>query len=142
MARPCESEPTPPAKSTERENYLRENLKEHIRQRPVCMSFYLQFQFDDESMPIDRATVQWREDKSRFVRFADLHIPQGQDVDAKRRDVLCENLSMNPWHSLPEHEPLGSISRVRKHVYKHIADVRRKKNGVKISEPTRILPID
>ena len=142
MAKPCESEPAPGPKPTDGPNYLRENLKEHLKQRPACMSFYLQFQFDEESMPIDKAMVPWSEDKSRFVRFADLLIAQNQNVDAKRRDVLCENLSMNPWHSLPEHEPLGSISRVRRHVYKHMADVRRKKNGVRIAEPTKIHPED
>ena len=38
------------------------------------------------------------------------------DIDAPGQDELCEALSFTPWHSLPEHEPVGGINRLRRAV--------------------------
>lgn len=40
-----------------------------------------------------------------------------------------ENLAFNPWHSLAEHSPLGSISDARRLAYAASAKVRRAANG-------------
>ena len=48
---------------------------------------------------------------------------------------LGENMSFNPWHSLQDHQPLGSINALRQAVYLAIADFRRKGNQVTIAEP-------
>ena len=47
-----------------------------------------------------------------------------------------ENLAFDPWHSLPEHRPAGSLNEARKVVYKASADLRRQYNGVPAMEPT------
>ena len=49
---------------------------------------------------------------------------------------FCENLSFTPWHTIPEHRPLGGINRVRKTVYDTISHVRHEINGDKHREPT------
>ena len=63
-----------------------------------------------------------------------------QDVGSSNRDWFCENLSYNPWHSLPEHKPLGLINRVRKQVYVEISNHRHKLNRVQRQEPTNNKP--
>lgn len=139
MVKPCVPPPPPESKPMTTENFLRENLVAHLQQKDdICMSFWVQFQNDPENMPIDRATVLWNDKVSEFQHFADLVIPAGQDVNRAERDALCERLSFNGWHSLPEHTPLGSINLARKVIYKRMADVRRKQSGVAIGEPTKI----
>jgi hypothetical protein len=34
------------------------------------------------------------------------------------------NLSWNPWHALPDHQPLGGINRCRRQMYPASADLR------------------
>ena len=41
----------------------------------------------------------------------------------------CENLSFNPWHSLPAHRPLGGINRARKVVYPALSKLRHERNA-------------
>ena len=41
-----------------------------------------------------------------------------------RAETFGENLSFTPWHSLPEHRPLGGINRARKAIYRAISRQR------------------
>jgi hypothetical protein len=50
--------------------------------------------------------------------------------------VFCENLSFSPWHSLPEHRPLGLVNRVRKVAYREISKLRHDLNKAPPQEPT------
>ena len=49
--------------------------------------------------------------------------------------TFCENLSYTPWHSLPDHRPIGGINRARKVVYEAISKVRHDYNAVPRREP-------
>jgi len=37
---------------------------------------------------------------------------------------FCENLSFDPWHTLPEQRPLGAINRIRLQVHSGISAKR------------------
>jgi hypothetical protein len=45
-------------------------------------------------------------------------------------------LRFNPWHSLPEHRPLGSSNRARRTMYFELAKLRQSMNAVEHVEPT------
>jgi hypothetical protein len=115
-------------------NYLRDELQQHLLQQEVRFGFYLQFQQDEESMPIDKATVRWDEQVSVPQLFATLILHQ-QNIDDQGQLAYAENLAFNPWHTLPEHQPAGSISDARRVAYKASADQRRLKNGIAACEP-------
>ncbi len=51
-----------------------------------------------------------------------------QDCMSLEQAVFCENLSFSPWHSLPEHRPLGLVNRVRKVAYREISRLRHDLN--------------
>ena len=60
-------------------------------------------------------------------------------VDARGADVLArvvygirtsEKVAFNPWNCLPEHQPLGSLNRMRLAVYTASARARHRLNGV------------
>lgn len=140
--KPCQTPPPPSTKPMTDDHFLRKNLAAHLKDPQwessgICMDFWIQVQNNSDNEPIDQATVEW---SSPFRRAATLNIPWNQDIDDPDRIKLCENLSFTGWHSLPEHEPLGSINRARKIVYKRMADFRRERNQVPVEEPSRIEP--
>lgn len=61
-------------------------------------------------------------------------IPQ-QSFDMPSQNRFCENLSFSPWHSLPEHKPLGATNRLRKVIYERISRVRHETNAAIRMEP-------
>ena len=114
------------------ENYLKEALEAHIQKKEACFDFLIQFQTDPKSMPVEDPTVEW---KSPFIKVATLKLPS-QTIDSPEQLKFFENISFNPWHSLPEHEPLGGINRPRKQVYQQLSKLRQKLNKVDRREPT------
>lgn len=113
-------------------DYLRQRMSEHLNNRTASFDFLIQLQTDAKKMPIEDPTVEW---KSPFYKVATIKIPQ-QNFDTPTKMNFCENLSFTPWHSLPEHQPLGGINRARKRVYESIANLRRESNHVSLEEPT------
>jgi catalase len=109
--------------STLSENYLADNMQQHLAQAPACFDFMLQFQTNDEDMPLEDASVIWNEDDSPFQTVARVHI-QNQDFRSPEAMTACEDIAFNPWQSLPEHEPLGRMNQVRKRIYSIISKMR------------------
>ena len=74
-------------------------------------------------MPVEDASIEWSEHSAPFRKVATIVIPP-QTFDTPARMTFCENLSYTPWHSLPEHRPIGGINRARKVVYEAISKMR------------------
>ncbi|HVY47645.1 MAG TPA: catalase [Minicystis sp.] len=96
-------------------NYLHRDLAAAAKQG-VCMSFYVQFQFDPELTPIENASKEWDESVAPLVHVGDVVMPP-QDIEAPGMKEFCQELSFNPWHALAEHKPMGHINRARLFVY-------------------------
>jgi len=96
--------------------------------------FMVQVQTDPAAMPVEDPTRRWSERRSPFRKVATISIPP-QDITSPSRKAFAENLTFTPWHSLPEHRPLGGINRVRRAVYDTVSEVRHAKNGVARREP-------
>ncbi|HEY4058328.1 MAG TPA: catalase family protein [Kofleriaceae bacterium] len=129
-AQPCvevpESVPANPGP-----DYLRDALKTSLASGGACFDFYVQPQVDPRIQPIEDPSIEW---KTPMVKVATLTIPQ-QTFDSAEQTAACENLSFTPWHSLPEHRPLGGINRARKAVYKAMSTMRHSHNGAAQTEP-------
>lgn len=113
-------------------DYLREVMREHLRDHDASFDLFIQFQADADKMPIEDPTIRWN---SPFHKVATLTIPP-QRFESPEQTKFCENLSFTPWHSLLEHRPLGGINRTRKVVYEQISRIRNKLNGVEHREPS------
>lgn len=135
--RPCDQEAAAAAKVPEdpSDRYLRETMSAHLKEKSACFEFMVQPQTDPVAMPVEDPAVEWDENESPFVTVAKIEIPV-QTFDSPAQAEFCENLTFNPWHSLPAHRPLGGINRVRKVAYDKIAKFRLSKNGVARREPT------
>ncbi|MCX4851274.1 LodA/GoxA family CTQ-dependent oxidase [Streptomyces sp. NBC_00893] len=128
---PGDPKATPP---DEDPTYLGADLAYRLAAGPAVFDLLLQFRTDDDRMPLDRATVRWEESESSPVKVAQLTFQQ-QDVTARGQAAYGENLALNPWHSLADHRPVGSIAEVRRTVYQASAEQRRDVNGVPAAEP-------
>jgi hypothetical protein len=86
-------------------------------------------------MPIENAAVRWPEKLSPFIPAARIHIPR-QKFDSPAQFEFTKRLSINPWHCLYEHRPLGNQSRARHRMYLELSRFRQKMNDTTHVEPT------
>jgi len=94
----------------------------------------VQMQKDAHRQPIEDASIEWRELETPFIPVARILIPK-QKMDSLAQLAFADEISINPWHCIPEHRPLGSINRNRKAMYYEMAKLRQQMNGVKHIEP-------
>ena len=121
-AKPCAQ--VPPEKSPPKprpDNYLRDALTETMNgNEDLHFDFMLQVRgkgddFGKDNELIENASSKWEDE---FVSVAKITIPMPQpEVDSEENKAHCEKLAFTPWHSLVEHQPIGSINRLRKDVY-------------------------
>ncbi len=128
-----------PAPGVDRENdpdFLTTDMAALNEQGPACYDFAIQRQVVGKNMPVEDTTVEWSEADSPFIRVARIEVLSGQDFTSEAAMGVCENLSFNPWHALPDHEPVGQMNRVRKRLYQEVARYRRGENDEICQEPT------
>jgi hypothetical protein len=114
---------------------LRLALSETLAQRDACYDFQIQRQTNDAEMPVDNPVKLWREDVSPFQPVARVVIP-AQSFESDAQKQFCEDLSITPWHSTEEHQPLGAIELTRKAVYEATSIMRHQLNQRPRVEPT------
>ena len=121
-------------------SFLRDNMKKELDVHGACYEFNVQIRThkdpNDKTMPIEDPTINWDDAKNPaapYVKVAVINIPK---QDFLPNQDFCENLSYTPWHSLPEHRPLGGINLVRKTVYETVSKFRHEQNKADRKEPT------
>lgn len=117
------------------ENFLRDAMQQRLRAGQARFDFMVQIQTDPYKMPLEDPSIVWDEALSPFRKVATIHIPS-QNFDTPAQLDACENLSFTPWHSLPQHRPLGGLNRARKVVYQALSRLRHEKNKAERQEPT------
>ena len=130
-AKPCAEVPPTKSPTPPPDDYLREVLTETMnRNEPLYFDFMLQVRHEGEDFGIDNeyienASSEWKETDFPFIKVAKITIPSPQpEVDSEEHKAHCEKLAFTPWHSLVEHQPIGSINRLRKSVYQASAEHR------------------
>jgi SnoaL-like protein len=110
-------------------NVLHDSMRQVLstERSDARFEFGIEVQTDPASMPIDDATKKWNSPER--VILASITIPP-QDFSSEERVSFAEALSFSPWHSLPAHQPLGSINRARRDVYVDSSVTRHEATGV------------
>lgn len=130
-ARACSTITDPmPAQPTH--DFLRDTLRNSLQNGDACMEFLIQPRTSN-SMSVEDSMTEWKESQAPFYKVATIRIPQ-QVFDTPEQNRFCENLSFTPWHTRPEHKPLGVINRMRKVIYDRISQVRHDLNSTHRSE--------
>ncbi|PZO10997.1 MAG: catalase [Lysobacteraceae bacterium] len=113
--------------------FLRAAMRRTLKSGDFCMELLVQPRTSDD-MSVEDSMTEWDAEQAPFIPVATIHIPK-QAFDTKARHVFCENLSFTPWHSLPEHRPLGVTNRIRRVVYERISRLRHEMNDTPRVEP-------
>jgi hypothetical protein len=115
---------------------LRAAMTAHLDRAEARFDFLVQVQTTpgNKVMPVEDASIEWDKHSAPFRKVATIEIPP-QTFDTPVRMTFCENLSYTPWHSLPEHRPVGGINRARKVVYQAISKLRHRCNAAPRREP-------
>lgn len=98
----------------EKEDYLREKLREALEEEDVCFEFCVQLFVDETRTPVEHAYVEWKEADSPPVPIATLIIPRLGSDQELQKDV--ERMAFSPWNTV-DFTPLGAINLARKQVY-------------------------
>jgi len=117
------------------DNYLRDNMIKTLNKQDVEFDLMIQLQTDAHKMPIENAGVRWPEKLSPFIPAATIHIPK-QKFDYPKQFEFTRQLTINPWHCLHEHRPLGNQNRARRRMYDELSKFRIKMNKTNHLEPT------
>jgi len=113
------------------DDYLQSALTESMNQNELIeFDFMVQVRNDEDDMGIENASSLWGEKQFPFTKLATIKIPTPQtEINSDAHKAYCEVLAFTPWHSLSEHQPIGSINRLRKDVYQVSAEHRNKERG-------------
>ena len=117
------------------DDYLRDAMVAALDKEDVEFDVRLQLQKDPHRMPIENNAVLWAESISPRITAATLRIPK-QKFNSPAQLDFAKKLSYNPWHSIPEHRPLGNQSRARRRLYDTLSKLRHQMNGEPLYEPT------
>ena len=93
---------------------------------------------DPQRTPIEDSSIDWPEDISPFQPLAKIVLPAQAADSPARRAFSDDVLSFSPWRCLADHQPLGSIMRLRKDAYYASAVRRHKTNKKPMTEPRDI----
>ncbi|HTV33318.1 MAG TPA: catalase family protein [Methylocella sp.] len=93
---------------------------------------------DLKPMPVEDASIEWPEELSPHQPIARITLPVQDAYSAKRRAYGDDILSFSSWRCLADHQPLGSIMRLRKIAYQTSTVFRHDQNGQPIEEPKHI----
>lgn len=118
------------------DNFLRERLVSTLKSGEACFDFFVQPNMEPDKNLVERANYPWPEEKSPYIKVAKISIPQQDGVESDQQNSFCENISFNPWRTVPEMRPLGQINRIRLLTYPVISRLRHTYNNVPVAEPT------
>ncbi len=98
----------------QREHYLREKLRQALREVEIRFDFCVQLFADEKRTPIEDAYIEWKESDSPPIPIATLILPKQAADPQLEKDM--EFMAFNPWNT-NELTPLGLINLARKNVY-------------------------
>lgn len=115
-------------------NYLTENMQQHLYREEAVFDFRVQFYVNDMYTPINDSSIEWEEDKSPSIKLGEIRIPK-QRFTTKKRFDLAEIMSFSPGHSLLCHKPIGEMNEGRVKIYKEMSKYRHYRNKEELFEP-------
>jgi hypothetical protein len=116
------------------DSYLSDNMEVHLAKDEASFDFMVQFQKDPTLMPVEDASIEWKEQDAPFVKVATIRIPP-QAFRTPERNELVEEFSFSPGQALVEHQPIGSLNRARVEIYWRLSVFRHQRDKRKMHEP-------
>ncbi len=131
MMQSCQMPKNIASTPTEDADFLKHTLSKTLANGEACMQLLVQVQDANKNMPIEDATVLWKESDAPFLPVAKITLLK-QIFDTPEQQNFCENLSFSPWNALEAHKPIGALNRARKFVYAASSTLRHQLNHTEI----------
>jgi hypothetical protein len=110
--------------------FFKKNSAEYELRAQLCT--------DLQRTPVEDASIDWPEEITPHQPLARITLPPQAADGPARRAYADDRLSFDPWRCLADHQPLGSIMRLRKEAYRKSGDFRRKPPTTEPTEPQHI----
>ncbi len=124
-------------------NAFQEMVIDFFSQHEAVYELQAQFCTNEKDMPIEDATVEWKDTESPYRTVATIRYPVQDPYTPERRAYGDDVLSFNSWRSIDAHRPLGSINRLKLKVYEASSNFRHQVNNAPRVEPSEVsdLPV-
>jgi hypothetical protein len=99
------------------ENAILNSVVEFFSKNSAEYELRAQLCVDLQRTPIEDASIDWPEEVSSPHPLAKITLPSQIADNQARRTYADDVLSFDPWRCLADHQPLGSIMRLRKDAY-------------------------
>lgn len=112
-------------------NTISQHLRDFHMKHKVKYSFCAQLLQNLEEQPVDDIGIDWDPKKYPFEQVATLEFDPQDSWLPEFRTWWDDRITVNSWHGLKEHLPLGSTNRMRRVVYAESRKLRLRVNGFK-----------
>ncbi len=108
---------------------LKDWLQKYFKENEATYELQAQLLENIDEQPVEDSGIDWDQQKYPYETIAIITIPPQESFSAARRVFWEDHMRLDPWHGVYEHQPLGSINRLRKGVYEASSVMRRKLNA-------------
>lgn len=112
-------------------NIISQEVRNFHMKNKVTYSFCAQLLQNLEEQPVDDIGIEWDEKKYPMEQIATLEFDPQDSWLPEFRTWWDDRITINSWHGLKEHQPLGSTNRMRRVVYAESRKLRLRVNGYK-----------
>lgn len=112
-------------------NILSQGLRDFHMNNKVTYSFCAQMLTDLSDQTTDDLGKVWDEKKYPFEQIGTIEFDPQDSWLPEFRVWWDDRITCNSWHGLKEHEPLGSVNRMRRVVYAESRKLRLRVNAYK-----------
>jgi hypothetical protein len=110
-------------------NAISQAVRQFHLANTVTYSFCAQMLQDLTEQPVDDIGIEWDPKKYPFEKLATITFPPQDSWIPEFRTWWDDRITVNSWHGLKEHQPLGSTNRMRRVVYAESRKLRLRVNG-------------
>jgi hypothetical protein len=110
-------------------NIISQTLRQYHASHKATYSFCAQMLQDLDEQPVDDIGIEWDPKKYPFEQIATLEFEPQDSWLPEFRTWWDDRITVNSWHGLVEHQPLGSTNRMRRVVYAESRKLRLRVNG-------------
>lgn len=124
--------PLPPTASA---TALQEQLRAYFTSHSAAYTIRAQFASSLTDHDVEDAGAVWYESTAPWFDLGTLEFQSQESYSTDRRDWWENQIALSPWNALKDHQPLGSINRLRKNIYAASRALREGINKKKVYFP-------
>lgn len=110
-------------------NVISQELRNFHMKNKVTYSFCAQLLQNLDDQPVEDLGIEWDEKKYPLEQVATIEFEPQDSYIPEFRVWWDDKITVNSWHGLKTHQPLGSTNRMRRVVYAESRKLRLKVNG-------------